>query len=260
MEGDEGNGKVDDEVNDDESELEEENNNEFAQEKDNGLHEVENQYEFKEKDQKICIKGKKKRSFFYKLSEAKKEMVKLKLLEKVDVTIKLLMTHELNPEEVGVSISAEDARNHLKLMFSKLSTFQLRERSRNILSILLSHQESALLLRHLLRDTVFQEEQISTMLRCAGVKLEDSFLTREELACKVARVEGIKLTSHRRGPDREVATRLAVSVVKLAGLQESTHGDQAILIRALGLVPFYFKFLCILCNVHYNHTLLCTIP
>ena len=71
VEGGQGNGEVDDEVHDDESESEdEENNNEFTQENKNALQDVETQYEFKEKDQNISNKGKKKQSYFYKLSEA----------------------------------------------------------------------------------------------------------------------------------------------------------------------------------------------
>ena len=66
-------------------------------------------------------------------------------------------------------------------------------------------------------------------------------MTREELACRIAKDEVGRLTSSRSGSDREIAVRIAVTVVKQAGLRPETHGDVALLCRVLGCSADYAR-------------------
>ena len=85
----------------------------------------------------------------------------------------------------------------------------MKGRRSDLLDILESHVDVEGLLRSLLRSTIFQKQN----------------LARDEMG---------KLASSRSGPDREVATKLAVIVVKQAELTAETHGDISIMSRVLG--------------------------
>ena len=114
-------------------------------------------------------------------------MERLTVTEKVDVTVKLLVSHDFDEIRVGVCISAKKAKVHLQSCLSSLSPYQIRERSKELLQILESHVDSERLLQSLLKITVFQQQTTATLLRAAGVWTDDSFLTREELAYRIAR-------------------------------------------------------------------------
>ena len=74
-------------------------------------------------------------SYFDKLREAKILMSKLTVLEKVDITAKILVSHDLNEEKLTLRISPKDVKTHLALGLSKLSKYHLRERAQQILDI-----------------------------------------------------------------------------------------------------------------------------
>ena len=142
---------------------------------------------------------------------------------------------------VGVTVDQAEGRAHLALGLSKLSSYQLRERARSLLDILASHEESVSLLETFLRDTVLGQPATLSYLQLAGVVVQERLLTREEQVRRVVLEEARRLTSYRRGADREIATRHAIAVVKRCNLQLAAYGDLAILSRALGCHRNYAK-------------------
>ena len=72
------------------------------------------------------------------------------MLEKVDVTVNMMVAHGLDDEKLGVRMSPKYVRNHLAFCLSKLSSYQVRERSQAILDIVESHMEAKRILVTLL--------------------------------------------------------------------------------------------------------------
>ena len=115
------------------------------------LEEVEREEPVEEKEESKAVS---KTSFYRKLDQAKAEIEKMSMFEKVDVTVKLLASHDFDETKVGVTISGKEAKQHLSKGLTQMSPYQLRERCRVLLGILESHADGEDLLRSLLRTTV----------------------------------------------------------------------------------------------------------
>ena len=81
-------------------------------------------------------------------------MAKMTVLEKVDVTAKILISHDLNADKLTLRISPKDAKAHLALGLSKFSKYQLREGAQHILDIIESHADGEVMLVKLLQEEV----------------------------------------------------------------------------------------------------------
>ena len=192
------------------------------------------------KDEKT--EGSKSKSAFYrKLNKVKSLMLQLSSFEKVDIAVKILSVHHFDQTRVGLSISAGDAKSCLDQNLSRLSMYQVRERAREIISILETYAEPENLLSSLLRETVYDKDITATLLHAAKVKVADSFLTREERVRRVAKEEAVTIISHRQWSDRENSVKHAITVVKKCSLVVSNHGDIMILANALGCHWDYAK-------------------
>ena len=122
------------------------------------LEEVEREEPEEEKEES---KADSKTSFYRKLDQAKAEIEKMSMFEQVDVTVKLLTSHDFDETKVGVTISGKEAKQHLSEGLTQLSPYHLRERCRVLLGILESHADGEGLLRSLLRTTVTELQKVT---------------------------------------------------------------------------------------------------
>ena len=192
-----------------------------------------------EQGEQVGAEGEKKNSsrmdYYRKLKAAKLVLEKMTMLEKVDVTVKMMVAHDLAEEKLGVRMSPKDVRNHLALGLSKLSSYQVRERSQAILDIVESHVEAERILVTLLQQEVYSDEVAVSLLTAAGLEVEDAFLTRRQQGKKVAMEESIRMTRNRRsGPDRDVGIRLAIAVATRCAFTLEQRGDETVFAECLG--------------------------
>ena len=132
-------------------------------------------------------------------------------------------------------ISPKDAKIHLSLGLSKLSRYQVRERSQDILDIVESHLEGEKMLVKLLQEEVYRDEMAVSLLTAAGLQVDDSFLTRRQQDRKAAMEESMRLTGNRRaGPDRDVGVKLAIAVATRCAFTLEQRGDQVTFSQCIG--------------------------
>ena len=153
----------------------------------------------------------------------------------------MLVLHDLDDTKMSVRISPKDARIHLALNLSKLSAYLVRDRAQAILDLVDSHTEAEGMLTRLLQETIYRDERAISLLCAAGLQVDDSFLTKKQEAKKVAMEESFKLTTMRRGPDRDVGIKLAIAVAGRCGLTLDHHGDVTDLAECLGSTSQFAK-------------------
>ena len=191
--------------------------------------------QLKDEGEEEKVMASSERSFYEKMRSAKDVMGKMTMLEKVDVTVKMMVSHDLNEEKMGLRMSPKDVKAHLALGLSKLTPYHVRERSRKVLDILESHQEGERMLVKLLQEEVYRDEVAASLLTAGGLQVEVAFLTKRQQGRKVAMEESVRLTSNRRsGLDRDAGVRMAIAVASKCAFTLEQHGDQQVFAEVLG--------------------------
>ena len=173
-------------------------------------------------------------SYFDKLREAKILMSKLTVLEKVDISAKILVSHDLNEEKLTLRISPKDVKTHLALGLSKLSKYHLRERAQQILDIIESHADGEAMLVKLLQEEVYSSQLAASLLTAAGLHVDDAFLTRKQRGEKAAREEAMRLIKTKSGPNRDIGVKTAIAVATKCAFTLEKHGDEVIFAECVG--------------------------
>ena len=173
-------------------------------------------------------------TYFEKLGKVRCLMAKMTLLEKVDVTAKILISHDLNEDKLTLRISPKDAKAHLALGLSKLSKYHLRERAQQILDIIESHADGEAILVKLLQEEVYSSQLAASLLTAAGLQVDDAFLTRKQQGEKAAREEVMRLTKAKSGPDRDIGVKTAIAVATKCAFTLEKHGDEVAFAEVVG--------------------------
>ena len=165
------------------------------------------------KEEEVQVKASSETNFYEKLNAAKEIMSKMTRLEKVDVTAKIMVAHDMDDEKLGLRMSPKDVKAHLAMGLSMLTPYHVRERSQLILDIVESHCKGEKMLVKLLQEEVYRDEVAASLLTAAGLQVEGAFLTKRQRGRMVAKEESVRLTSNRRsGPDRDTGVRMAIAV------------------------------------------------
>ena len=175
-----------------------------------------------------------KSSYFEKLEKAREIVARMTILEKVDVTAKLLVSHDLNEEKLTLRISPKDVKTHLALGLSKLSKYHLRERAQQILDIIESHADGEAMLVKLLQEEVYSSQLAASLLTAAGLHVDDAFLTRKQRGGKAAREEAMRLIKTKSGPNRDIGVKTAIAVATKCAFTLEKHGDEVIFAECVG--------------------------
>ena len=180
-------------------------------------------------------------NFNAKLRAVKELMIEMTLLEKVDVTVRILTLHDMDDEKLGIRISSKDAKAHLAQGISQLSAYKVREKAQHILDIVESHAEAERMLASLLQDQVYQQDVAVSHLTAAGVQVDDGFLTRRQLARKITMEEYRRVTSTRHQENRDISIKMAISIAKKCNFTLERYSDLTVFAECMGCSLVFAK-------------------